>query len=366
MKCNGANSNMASFSSLPDDVSLNIIEYIIDLPTLYSLLQTNKYLHTLLIEEDTKDTNNVWFQLIQKRFQINQSNHYSLLKTKTYGATNWKNAYCNLSSAKNARIPKCRYTSKKKVVFAKSFSSGKKNAVKNKIHNDAALWIMLNHTENCNTRVFDDTNGNNSQRFIQLQICVQNIKSNTGRSLQFNFCESYLTLSHCESRVNVMQTGQYQPCIVYRSKDDECMKNMKRPSYTSVLDENDFLNNVVSCTLGPLEFVIAVVSIQCPSDIIYETDFLCRVQSLHVPYIMKEEVPYRSSTSHLSAVMDVYNNSYNEKKNVLLYDPNPLGWCERMKAKVIRADFIKENEIWNHYNILPGGCLSRVYRSFGL
>ena len=115
-----------------------------------------------------------------------------------------------------------------------------------------------------------------------------------------------------------------------------------------------------------MEFVIAVVSIPCPSEIIYETDFLCRVQSFHIPYIMKEEVPYRLCTPHLSTVMDIYNNSYDEKKNALSYDPNPLHWCERMKAKAIHADFMKENEIWNHYHILPGGCLSRVHRSFGL
>ena len=130
-----------------------------------------------------------------------------LLRTKAYGVSNWKNAYCNLLLSKNVRILKCRYTSKKKVVFVKSLSSGKNSVVKVKKNNDIALCIILNYTENCITRVFDVTNSNNSQRFIQLQICAQNIKSNTGKSLQFNFSESYLALSHCKSRVNVIKTG---------------------------------------------------------------------------------------------------------------------------------------------------------------
>ena len=71
MKCASTKGYTANFDNLPDDVTLNIIEYVIDLPTLYSLLQTNKYLHTLLIEEDTKETNNMRFQLTQKKFQIN-------------------------------------------------------------------------------------------------------------------------------------------------------------------------------------------------------------------------------------------------------------------------------------------------------
>jgi len=345
---------------------------------------------------------NIWFHLIQKRFQLNNTNvnthsrsiSYSA-RPKTYGADNWKHAYCNLSSYKKCRIPKCRYTSKNKIIFAKSSSHGaSKGTTKNKVINDnknntdAALWIMLNHTENCNTRLFDNntypTNNQNqqSQRYIQLQICVQNIKSNIGKSLQFNFCESFLTLSkhhNQNNKVDVIKTGQYQPYIVYQSKDNNDKLSAASSLSSSLL--NDIVDTkmnghgfsddcgIVSSTLGPLEFVIVVVSIPCPSDIIYETDFLCRVQSFHVPFIVKEQVPYQICNNHNLpvVVMDIYNNTdYIEKKTSLSYDPYPLYWSSQSIGRTISAHFIKESEIWDHYNILPGGCLARVHRSFGL
>merc|ERR1712176_805820 len=108
-----------------------VIEYVLDFPTLASLLQTNKFLHALLSENNNYNSensfnnyndinNNIWFRLMQKRYQINinvsssssslnynkysSSSSSSSLRPKTCSASDWKNACKNLSSYKNIRI----------------------------------------------------------------------------------------------------------------------------------------------------------------------------------------------------------------------------------------------------------------------
>jgi len=377
--------------SLPEEILRMIIECVLDLPTLGYLLQTNKYLNSFLSNEDINNTtnkynglmnnNNVWFRLLQKRFQINSNasvcDYHHSIRPKTYSASNWKMAYKNVSSYKNIRIPKCRYTSKKKVIFAKSCHAKNSNAV---ITNGSAMWIMMNHTEDCNTRGLVLNNRNNNERYVQLQVCVQNIKSITGRSLHYNFDESYLMLLSNKMKVNVLCTDEYKPYVVYHSKCNNVNNNSSKkvkynddsswPSmfHSSIIDESRPMTGS-TLVLEPLEFAIVLVSIPCTSDIVYETDFLCHVDSFHVPFFMKEQIPCQKLSDHstlYASFLAEIPKKYEQQDQVSLRDPYPLLWHSVTKKGVINAKFMNEKDVWNHYTELPGGCLSRVNRSFGL
>merc|ERR1712157_165473 len=112
-------------------------------------------------------------------------------------------------------------------------------------------------------------------------------------------------------------------------------------------------------TLKPLEFAIAVVSIPCSSDVVYETDFLSCVKSFHAPFLITDKLCYycvggiemkelEENGENINVVVEGKKDNHQP-----LYDPAPLQWFKVTYSTTMQALFITEKEIWSYYDMLP-------------
>ncbi len=349
------------FESLPREILLLILNYM-DIPCIGSMMQTSSPKNDNIAELAAQDKK--WLEIVNRRFNLFRASRVAkgnVSRPKSYGGSTWKDAY--RSMAVSNRMPKMTVQYKKKKIFAKGCgfkmidskitkrhslaSCALSNAIvpcRQKSRNQfVACWVMIGHTEDCKLRVthmdlnephFQDTfSGNQRNTYIELQLALQNTKS--------GFCEVTADIFQATIQMHdavdsfltqrIVRSGPFRPKVVYRSIGGEIgLKNG-----CTWLDEE--LGDKL--TLRPFEFAIVSVNISLrhymelnDESIQFETDFLSRALSICVPVSCEEPIG---------------------KKGNHPFDSLP----KRHSSSIVIANFIEENEIWENYMALPGGCL---------
>ena len=124
-----------SIDNLPEDVIRQIV-LLLDVNSIVSLSQTRRASNLISIVSDDR----IWGRLVNRRFGIDAAR--ASARSKSYGGSNWKNAYVSLSQCN--RLPRCCLTTKRKPVMAKSCGKG---------NTGVNMWVLIGHTEDCNTQV---------------------------------------------------------------------------------------------------------------------------------------------------------------------------------------------------------------------
>ena len=382
------------FDLLPEEVLRSIVGYM-DVPSIGAISATHKpqgrNLPAVASDEDT------WYLLIQRRFGIGCNHKRKSWRKKknvvlvkrgsssslsaeattigngekrrrrpqTYGGATWKDAFRSLDLA--MRIPETSLTSggaakSGSAIFASPSNrwSGKLKRASLKhsgsqyqfnAYNYLGIWCMLNHAENCQTK--QCTNSANSRRrkqeslpyrpdmrYVELKLCLQNTKSGYGTicvpsidmirmaTLEEDDYFSAWGWDKCDCdyplTFQVIKHGPWGPkLMLHQCVDSERSCDIERP-----------LNMDDAIVLRPFEAVILSVHIACPFEMTYETDVLSTLSSIRVPVTSYEPISF--------------NNRYGVKQH---------------KHGVATATFLKEDEIWEYYSQLPGGCLSLTDRS---
>ena len=231
------------FQKLPDELIHHIYSFF-DIGSLGSMAQVNSgVLSTYACNDAT------WTSLVYRRFNINTSK----TRSKIHGGSTWKGAFRSMSFCN--RAPKCRYTAARKVVFAKCGGGKECEPV--------SAWVLLSHTANCETRRWGPyVTTRASNRFVELHVCLQNVKSSSG-PITVDILNSTLDLMGSCDRQHV----QGWPRILHRSEPEIAPLNAQL---------HDGL------VLKPFEFCIIAMRFSCESDV-FETDVLARALALRVP-----------------------------------------------------------------------------------
>lgn len=383
------------FDILPEEVLRSILSYM-DVPSIGNVIATHKPQHknlaSLASDEDT------WYLLAQRRFGIGcnhkrrtwrkKKKHNVVLvkrgsssslsseastgtgenrrrRPQTYGGATWKDAFRSLSLA--MRIPETSLTSGSAAksggaVFASPSNRwwNKRSSTVQKNTNGAqqpsrqchawnylGIWCMLNHAENCQTKLC--TNSSNRRRlllpyrqdmrYIELKLCLQNTKSGFGTicipsidmiriaTLEEDDYFSAWGWDKCDHdyplTFQMVKHGPWAPKLLLH----QCVDSERSCDIERELDVKDAI------VLRPFETVVLSMHIACPFEMAYETDVLSTMSSIRVPV---------TSFGSLS--------------------PNHLG-VQQYKHGVATAKFLEEDALWEYYSQLPGGCLSLTDRS---
>eukprot|EP00986_Skeletonema_menzelii_P012468 scaffold6887_cov161-Skeletonema_menzelii.AAC.6 len=368
-----------------------------DVPSIGSIIATHKPQHknlaSLASDEDT------WYLLAQRRFGIGcnhkrrtwrkkKKNNVVLVKRgsssslsseastgsgenrrrrpQTYGGATWKDAFRSLSLA--MRIPETSLTSgsaaksggavfaspsnrwwNKRSTLLKN-SNGAQPCQQSHAWNYLGIWCMLNHAENCQTKIC--TNSANRRRrqavslpyrqdmrYIELKLCLQNTKSGFGTicipsidmiriaTLEEDDYFSAWGWDKCDYdyplTFKMVKHGPWAPKLLLH----QCVDSERSCDIESELDVKDAI------VLRPFETVVISIHIACPFEMAYETDVLSTMSSIRIP-VMSFGSP---SPSHLGV--------------------------QQHKHSVATARFLEEDALWEYYSQLPGGCLSLTDRS---
>jgi hypothetical protein len=320
------------FDMLPVEVNRIIFSFC-DIPSLGNIAQTGSNALAQYASDDT-----TWAKLVERRFRIATKKSSPRLN----GGHTWKHAYSSMSISD--RIPKAgRYTSSQKIVFAKSRSNQRKG------NGSVSLWVLMGHTENCKTRTVrqcERARGeSNNERYVELYLCMQNVKSGGGE-VTVDVVEATLVLmgssGSCDPLVSrVCKTGlSLWPRLLFHDTMEAV--SPKLASDVDPFNDCDISNGV---KLRPFDVVVVSVHFPCASDI-FETDFLARAVSLHVPV----RKPGEMTKETCDATISVASSSTSARNSMALIPPHAS------------AFFIPENVVWNYYMELPGGFLALVDR----
>ena len=394
------------FDNLPEEVLTSILSFL-DIPSLGSLTNSHKARDGNISHLASDDT--IWFALIRSRFGMGRDNrrrrrrqaggvvvmkkggclpmlcsapHGSLsailvkkssLSTEhqdqqhkpdmnygrrlpaSYGGRVWKSAYRSLSETN--RIPETYLT-------GSALGNGGIFASKSRSNNNGCrpadylgVWCLVNHAENCRTKtVVPPHTYRTDRRYIELKICLQNIKSGYGciiipdmnliriesyceevESLQGGLEDDRLGVGNNEMIFNIVKTGPWAPRIALRRTafgDAEYDEDVivQRPWSTE--------GGIRSVILRPFEVVVLSVHVSCPETHVYETDALSSMSYLRVP------------------VMSDWSRGVGGAAGC--HQPSPLN--DRARDVSI-ARFLTEDDLWEYYCLLPGGCMSLTDRS---
>ena len=351
---------MVSFGDLPEEVLRHIIKYM-DIPSLatISMIQkpNNNNISALAVDDTT------WYTLIQNRFgigcnhrRISRSNKQTqgvVLRSmklssssssltsftnrpkrrpKSYGGHTWKEAYRCLATT--MRMPETSLSSGSNMaVFASPSLHGRKS--------NLGVWCMINHRENCKTKTVEQVGTRrrrnhqpnslpyrSDRRYIELKLLLQNTKSGFGSIIIPNISTTRIASVHEDedgipfedSTFKVIGAGQWRPKTILRRRfaDDDMAQQR---ALDDAEEWNATYENQKDIILRPFEVVVLSLHVSCPETFVYETDCLSCMSSIRV--LMATD----------------------GKKDVSI------------------ARFINEEELWEYYSQLPGGCLSLKDRS---
>ena len=386
-----------AFDALPNEVLRSIIGYM-DIPSLSALSMTETGKREGMASLASDDV--TWFALVQRRFGIgcnDKGRRHDASKHKrqgtvvavrrvsspmslegerrkrrpmSYGGATWKFAYRALSLT--SRIPETSITSGSMsggAVFASPCKRWRRRGQRN--NNDGSgsgaakylgVWCMINHAENCRTKtVAGQGLGRRNmclpyredRRYLELKLCLQNTKSGFGLLAVHDLSAIRIkTLSEEEDCFNhncenvggetfqIVKNGPWAPQILLRRNFSDVIDGA---NHRNTIPSNDFgvcNNNTNLCTDGivlhPFEVVVLSLRVSCPSDMVYETDFLSTASSIHIP--------------------------------VVSYDQNQPGHGDKLNCVAGTVDFatarfLEEDALWDFYSQLPGGYLSLIDRS---
>jgi len=282
-----------------------------------------------------------------------------------------------------------------------------------------SLWVTIGHTEDRNTRMTSKSRWNSSyghihtpqhcrsahrssarysrtarnnhhevrQRYIELHLCLQNTKS-SGGTVEVDFSNAFAQVvcsrgtGESEIRyVYVRNFGEYRPKLLYHSRhqgvgDDAkqsgfCGKSFSRkdsvplghnPGKVGDMRIDDGCHHDVKSTqpfklsLNAFDFAIVAVYLPCTPDMIFETDFLSQAILMNVPVIVNRKTSERKvhgtslgSMSYREGIKTTLERNMRGLSPTLIHQPHHV---------LAAATFLVEEEIWNYYMELPGGCLA--------
>mmetsp|Transcript_29806 Transcript_29806/g.62687 ORF Transcript_29806/g.62687 Transcript_29806/m.62687 type:complete len:419 (+) Transcript_29806:100-1356(+) len=382
------------FDALPIEVNRSILSFM-DIPSLsaLSMTQHREQGNIAYLASD----NVTWMTLVQRRFGIGCNDRGRSLATKhkqggqavqvvrrvsplssgettirklrpmSYGGATWKDAYRVQSLT--SRIPETCITSggtSGAAVFASPNNRHKRREKRGeaKCKSPAdylGVWCMVQHAENCRTKTVNGFGRQNNssclpysehRRYLELKLCLQNTKSGFGilavpdlsliclKSVDEEL-NAYCGSENHRKTFQIVTHGPWKPKIILRRRF--CEETLKHSSNSVTdsgsmnwLNDDSFNDMADDIMLRPFEVVVLAIRVSCPSDMVYETDFLSTASSLHVPVISRE---------------------WNQANGTKCKD------FEKIAADFATARFIEEDEVWEYYSQLPGGCLSLTDRS---
>lgn len=303
-------SSSGAFDLLPL-VLIRLVFECCDVPSLGKISQTGRNEAAQYACGDE-----LWATLVERRFRFSTKKSRPVL----HGGHSWKQAYFHMSHGD--RIPRSRFTGSQKVVFAKAKSSQRRISSES---SPVRLWVLLGHTENCKTRTVrrceqSQTDERNNERFVELYLCLQNVKSGAGD----------VTVDVLESSLALMQNSgsTYDPLISQVRRNGSSLK----PKVLFHDTGGDAFDLDISNGIKLRPFDVAVVSVHfpCASDL-FETDFLARALSVHVP--VRQATSTRANDGN-DAIANTEASAF----------------------------FIPESDVWNYYMELPGNFLTLVDR----
>jgi hypothetical protein len=286
---------------------------------------TSPSLSSMAMDDET------WSDLVHRRFQINT------LKTmsKTFGDKTWKDAYRSLSHCN--RAPKCRFTAARKVIFAKSSYSSTRNSKFRTTSDPLSVWVLLNHTENCETRrtaasapslvdhpflanmmVSSDTtsafNSRHGRRYVEFNVCLQNVKSSAG-PITVDLLRTTLEVAAGMGRHEAVQVKGIMPRMIHHHRHQHAISDS--------IDEDTHADDDGSIILQPFDFCVVTMSFACGCDV-FETDLLARALALRV------------------AIVDDDNSMPQTNQQQERH-------CQHHQRQVY-ASFVPESDIWQCYS----------------
>ncbi|CAM9626753.1 unnamed protein product [Chrysoparadoxa australica] len=261
--------------------------------------------------------NSLWFNLAVRRWGFNSRYRPPTL----YGSTTWKGAFSNM--AWRQRLPRGKYTRNKVIVFGKG-----------RVRN-VDMWVMIAHANNCSTKRAIFVGGERKvEQCIELRVVVQNVEADEVlirpeeiQVLRKPSCAGWETAG-----------GTRYPRFVLHSKgeggasmdDEHKFEQLDTCDFPRILARNgEATSELVEdlegkcCVLRPLGHVVISILVRCPG-CDFETDFLCQSQCVRVPVTVRNG----SSTSE----------------------------------SLVRAAFMDEKYLSEHFNRLPGGCMVLIER----
>jgi len=413
--------SLSLFDVLPEEVLRSVLRYM-DIPSLAAISNTHKAHHRNVAYLASDDV--TWYTLIKARFGIG-CNHRIISTQKitmqegvvivkrggyisssssssqkerrptSYGGKNWKDVYQAFSCI--MRIPETSVSGASQrsgsgAVFASPYRRSRSSTCSsNSSEGDFfGVWCMVNHAENCRTttiegqRMMVSTHRRRRQcssrntiiqeslinlpipyrtdrRYIELKLCLQNTKSGYGRivvpavsSIRFASLEEedYFSFhgwdqwdDDHDSTFQLIRAGPWAPKIILRRRysdtDNNSNSNLQGRSSMDdcVADWNaSCADSKKDLIFHPFEVIVLSVHISCPETLVYETDVLSSMSSIRVP-VVAESWPMRKLVNNDGAGGTIH------KKDTAV------------------AHFLPEDDLWEYYCQLPGGCLSLTDRS---
>jgi len=354
-----------SWVDLPAELMRHVYAFM-DIPMLGTMAQVHSaHLRNYACEDL------VWSKLAKRRFGI------STARPKACGGKNWKDAYRCMHLCH--RLPKCRATNRK-ALFAKGVGVSAKDA--NEVTFMLNVWVGVNHTDNCRTRVLrtrpppaaavvpvaaglmnggaadqpndgvigqrDETSA--SRQYLDLWVCLQNPQSN-GASIRVDILQSTIQLlsgigelysEPCLQEDYYTSCGEYRyimPRLIYKSKQKS---STRASAVLNGSDDDDVIADGIF--LKPMEYCVVSIPFACGQDV-FETDALARAVAFQIPFFLAENSLGESKEEDMQ--MDDRSCLSSRMMKLL---PSP-------SAKAT-AWFISEGDIWEQYCELPGGCVT--------
>lgn len=187
----------------------------------------------------------LWKDLCWKRWRVTE-------RIRTIGVASWKEAYNVLK--KKQKPPRGPFTPKHEKCFGKFRGSG------------VDAWILLGANNNCRG-ITTISNWGSLVYEMELRLCIQNVSNS---SVCFNPHDAFVlgrtADPHVQEKLNIV-------------KRYLVVKNAKKVQGS---DEQTAPCNLL---LGPLEYAIVCVVVDCPPSVQYETDLLARVHSLGITVV---------------------------------------------------------------------------------
>ena len=374
----GVSTRTSLLAQLPPELMRHVYAFM-DIPMLGSMAQV----HTGTLRYYACE-NLVWGKLVKRRFEIASTTK----RSTAFGGKDWKDAYRSMHLCR--RIPKCRSTSRK-AIFAKGRQSQQREQQQQGIATrepsagacDGAglsIWVGVNHTDNCRTRLLrsaanteneDNNTDNTSRRYVDFWVCLQNPQSN-GPSIQAQVCQStlqfmgrrgnYYTESCLQERIPTSCGGYRWMAPRWMKKPQQQQTNWRKhcsgkKAWASLpFVEDDSEEDIsLGITLKPMEFCVVSIPFECGQDM-FETDALARSVRIQVPYVLSSTIESGPTTS--ASFVRCHQDEYVNGDKMEVDDTTWVSTAKKPPLSLSTAWFVSEHDIWDHYDVLPGGCLT--------
>jgi hypothetical protein len=201
------------------------------------------------------DADEMWMAISLKRWN---ASHRVM---KILGAVSWKEAYRIME--RRQRVPRGHYTEKFNICFGKGRTSG------------IDSWCFIGHTSSA--RAIIRKGDPNRIPVMELRLCIQNVSN-----CWFKFCSSDVIVMGKQEDGGIQRLPSRTSTIIARAGKRLRSNSSEHFGVDTILN-SEIASEAEQVHLGTLEYIVIALDVECPIDVIYETDLLARVHSLRVP-----------------------------------------------------------------------------------